>query len=230
MPTARPSRPIVLVTFPDYDTQHEAIGGALTSAGLEIRLAPKRGPRSPAELSDLLDRRGRRDRVDRSVHGRGDAGGGRPARRRPRRGRGRHRRCRSRIRSRHPGRHHARGQRPVGRRSHDRPDVGGAAPDPGARSTTSGAAAGTAPERTPRASSPARRWGCVGLGRIGRRVAARLRGFDVELLVHDPPCRAMRPRRRSPLDELLQRSDIVSIHCPLIGIDAASRSTTAPCG
>ena len=49
------ARAIVLVTFPDYDTQHEAIGGALTSAGLEIRLAPKSGAaRSRPSWSDLL--------------------------------------------------------------------------------------------------------------------------------------------------------------------------------
>ena len=53
--------------------------------------------------------------------------------------------------------------------------------------------------------------GLLGLGRIGRRVAARLRGFDVELLVHDPAPGDASTR----LDELLQRSDVISIHCPL---------------
>ena len=46
--------PLVLVTWPDYDLDHPALGGALTGAGLELRLAPKLGARSPDELADLL--------------------------------------------------------------------------------------------------------------------------------------------------------------------------------
>ena len=45
--------PIVLVTFPDYDTEHPQHGGALTAAGYVMRIAPKRGSRSPAELLAL---------------------------------------------------------------------------------------------------------------------------------------------------------------------------------
>ena len=57
--------------------------------------------------------------------------------------------------------------------------------------------------------------GLVGYGHIGRRVAARLRGFDVELLVHDPALPAGGPEPSTPLDDLLHRSDVVSLHCPL---------------
>ena len=36
---------MVLITWPDYDVDDPALGGALTAAGLELRLAPKLGHR-----------------------------------------------------------------------------------------------------------------------------------------------------------------------------------------
>jgi glyoxylate reductase len=62
--------------------------------------------------------------------------------------------------------------------------------------------------------------GIIGAGRIGFRVAATLRrGFDCEILVHSRTARSDWQRelgaRFVPLDELLERSDIVSLHCPL---------------
>jgi phosphoglycerate dehydrogenase-like enzyme len=62
--------------------------------------------------------------------------------------------------------------------------------------------------------------GLVGYGTIGRLVARRLSGFEVELLVTDPALAAP----GAPVDggvavvtlaELLTRSDVVSLHCPL---------------
>ncbi len=53
--------------------------------------------------------------------------------------------------------------------------------------------------------------GLVGFGGIGRAVARRLEGFDVELLVCDPA----EPRDTVGLAELLRRSDVVSLHLPL---------------
>jgi phosphoglycerate dehydrogenase-like enzyme len=44
----------VLVTFPGYDPGGERTGRVLAGAGLSIRLAPKTGQRSPDELLDLL--------------------------------------------------------------------------------------------------------------------------------------------------------------------------------
>ena len=60
--------------------------------------------------------------------------------------------------------------------------------------------------------------GIVGLGRIGREVAARLRGFGSTLLGHDPwvdPA-ALEPYGVQPveLDELVRRSDVVTLHAP----------------
>jgi glyoxylate reductase len=50
--------------------------------------------------------------------------------------------------------------------------------------------------------------GIVGLGRIGRAVAARARGFGMEV-VHTGREDGL------PLDELCAVSDVVSLHCPL---------------
>ncbi|MER0240564.1 D-isomer specific 2-hydroxyacid dehydrogenase family protein [Streptomyces sp. HSW2009] len=55
--------------------------------------------------------------------------------------------------------------------------------------------------------------GVVGVGRIGIAVMDRLRGFGCRILAHDN-----RPKTAAhyvPLDELLQQSDIVTLHTPL---------------
>ena len=75
--------------------------------------------------------------------------------------------------------------------------------------------------------------GLVGYGHIGRRVAARLRGFDVQLLVHDPALPAGDPETSIALDDLLRRSDVVSLHCPLMSstrhlIDARALALMRP--
>jgi D-3-phosphoglycerate dehydrogenase len=57
--------------------------------------------------------------------------------------------------------------------------------------------------------------GLIGYGNIGRRVGARLRGFDVELLVHDPFFDSSGGGESVPIDELLRRGQVVSLHCPL---------------
>ncbi len=64
-----------------------------------------------------------------------------------------------------------------------------------------------------------RTWGIIGLGRIGREVAKRLRGWDVKLVYYD------KVRRRDLEEELgveyrrlprlLREADVVSIHVPL---------------
>lgn len=62
--------------------------------------------------------------------------------------------------------------------------------------------------------------GVVGFGRIGRAVARRAAGFDMEVLVHDPRHRDRveafgPPARWVELDELLESSDFVTLHPPL---------------
>jgi len=55
--------------------------------------------------------------------------------------------------------------------------------------------------------------GVIGMGRIGAAVMDRLRGFGCRMLAHDK-----RPRTAAeylPLDELLQQSDVVTLHTPL---------------
>jgi D-3-phosphoglycerate dehydrogenase len=61
--------------------------------------------------------------------------------------------------------------------------------------------------------------GIVGLGKVGSRVAARLRGFEAEILVHDPYIPESRARdvgaRLTDLGTLLQTCDVITLHVPL---------------
>lgn len=57
--------------------------------------------------------------------------------------------------------------------------------------------------------------GIIGYGRIGRAVARRATGFDMEVLVSSPTVIADENVRFVPLPELLARSDFVTIHARL---------------
>ncbi len=61
--------------------------------------------------------------------------------------------------------------------------------------------------------------GIIGLGKVGSRVAARLKGFEMEVLVYDPYIPESRARdlgvRLTDLGALLARSDVVTVHVPL---------------
>lgn len=57
--------------------------------------------------------------------------------------------------------------------------------------------------------------GIIGLGDIGRAVARRLAGFDVEVLGSDPAGGGWDGIKMMPLDELLVACDIVTLHVPL---------------
>lgn len=211
---------VVLVTFPDYDTEHPQHGGALTAAGYVMRIEPKRGMRSPEELLALChDAAGAivstdpftadvlRDSPGLRVIARVGVGV-------------------------------------------DSIDVDAATAMGVAITTTPGANEETVADhavammlallrRIPENDAGVRKgeWnrtgphtprllsgttvGLIGYGRIGRLVARRLEGFGVELLVADPALRDSDSSRAVELDDLLAHADVVSLHVPLI---AATRN------
>jgi D-3-phosphoglycerate dehydrogenase / 2-oxoglutarate reductase len=66
-----------------------------------------------------------------------------------------------------------------------------------------------------------KRVGLVGLGAIGKELAKLLKGFEVDIVYYDPvPPSAETEQKlgvhRAGLDELLETSDVVSLHLPLM--------------
>ncbi len=61
--------------------------------------------------------------------------------------------------------------------------------------------------------------GIIGLGRIGKAVAERARGFSMEILAHDVKKDEVFSKplgiRFLPLDELLVKADFITLHCDL---------------
>jgi len=62
--------------------------------------------------------------------------------------------------------------------------------------------------------------GIIGFGNIGRQVAKIIKGFGVKVIAYDPyvPDNVFKEfgvKRAITLDYLLERSDIITIHCPL---------------
>ena len=53
--------------------------------------------------------------------------------------------------------------------------------------------------------------GLVGLGAVGRALRWRLRGLGMDVLAYDPYA----PDATSSLDELFERSDVISVHAPV---------------
>jgi phosphoglycerate dehydrogenase-like enzyme len=205
----------VLVTWPDYDVKGEHLGHALRRAGLGMRLEPKRGARSAAQLRLLLDGAVAAivstDPFDATVLAAS------------------------------PGlRVIARVGVGV-----DSIDMEAATAQGVAVTVTPGANEATVADHTIALMLAALRrvcehdtsvrnggwprtgqntpWllsgstvGLVGFGQIGRLVAERLRGFDVRVLVTDP----IEPDRTTveavSLTALLSASDVVSLHLPLL--------------
>ena len=62
-----------------------------------------------------------------------------------------------------------------------------------------------------------RTFGIIGLGRIGREVAGLASAFGMEVIAYSPRQReeGRSVARYVPFEELLGRSDVVSLHCPL---------------
>lgn len=201
---------VVLVTWPDYDPDDPMLGGALLAAGLDVRLEPKRGARSPEQLLPLLA--GAFAAIVSTDPFTAAVIAAAPDLR-----------VISRV--------------GVG---YDSIDVDAASAAGVQIATTPGGNEAVVADHTvalmlallrriPELQHDLRSggWnrtgrfvprqltgttvGLVGLGAIGRRVADRLAGFDVDLLVHDPAL----GEASVPLDVLLERSDVVSLHCPL---------------
>ncbi len=57
--------------------------------------------------------------------------------------------------------------------------------------------------------------GIIGMGKIGKAVAQRAQAFGMKIIFTDPEPKSITGASQVSLDELLNRSDIVSIHAPL---------------
>jgi phosphoglycerate dehydrogenase-like enzyme len=204
----------ILVTWPDFDVEGADTGGRLTAAGHAVRLAPKLGRRSPADLVELLDGVSAAivstDPFDAGVLGRA-----------------RGLRVIARV--------------GVGT---DSIDVAAATRHGVAVCITPGANAATTADhavalmlaalrRIPEHDRAVRagRWprgqeatpwelsgatiGLVGYGTIGRLVARRLDGFAVRILAADPEPPDDDGVEAAELEDLLRASHVVSLHAPL---------------
>jgi phosphoglycerate dehydrogenase-like enzyme len=205
----------VVVTWLSFDPDDPETGGLLKEAGLELRLAPKTGPRSPAAVRELVSTAVAAivstDPFDASVFG------GAP-------------RLRAIAR--------------VGVGT-DSIDVEAATRAGVAVTTTPGANNETTADHALAMTLAAIRrviendasmrrgewnragrltpWdlhgrtvGLVGYGEIGKAVARRLRGFETEILVTDPAYSHADGFELVDLDGALRRSEILSLHVPLL--------------
>lgn len=81
-----------------------------------------------------------------------------------------------------------------------------------------------------------KRFGILGMGRVGRVAAQRARGFDMEVHYHNrnPVDGADAATYHSNVDDLLANSDVLSIHCPAndqtLGLLNAKRLALLPEG
>jgi phosphoglycerate dehydrogenase-like enzyme len=208
----------VLVTWPSYDAAGAATGALLAAAGLHVRLAPKTGARSAAEVARLAERAVAAivstDPFDRTVFAAAP---------------------RLLVIAR------------IGVGT-DSIDLDAATDEGVIVTVTPGANRETAADhavamilaalrRIVEHDASVRRgewrrgealtpWdvhgtvvGLVGYGGIGRAVARRLQGFGVDLLVADPAVGEVPGAHSTSLEDLLRRADVVSLHLPL---DAAT--------
>ena len=57
--------------------------------------------------------------------------------------------------------------------------------------------------------------GLIGFGRIGQETAKIAHAFGMRVIYHNPSARRSDIARSVTLDELLEQSDVISLHCPL---------------
>jgi glycerate dehydrogenase len=72
--------------------------------------------------------------------------------------------------------------------------------------------------KTPLVELAGKTMGIVGLGQIGRKVAGVARAFGMPVIAHRPSGKTPGPSDPIPavgLDELFERADVISLHCPL---------------
>lgn len=71
-------------------------------------------------------------------------------------------------------------------------------------------------EKSKGASFEGKTAGVVGVGNVGKRVAAKLRALGMKVLENDPPrAEAEGPEGFADLEDLLEESDLVTLHTPL---------------
>ena len=58
-------------------------------------------------------------------------------------------------------------------------------------------------------------FGVIGYGRIGQATAKLAAAFGMEALAFDACAKACPPARLTTLEEVLEKSDVISLHCPL---------------
>lgn len=89
----------------------------------------------------------------------------------------------------------------------------------GHRLATSGRWTGWQPLQLLGTSLYGRTFGVIGMGRIGEAAARRAHGFGMEVVYASrsdaPHAEAALGARRLEVDDVLRRSDVVSLHCPL---------------
>jgi D-3-phosphoglycerate dehydrogenase/C-terminal binding protein len=82
-------------------------------------------------------------------------------------------------------------------------------------------------------------FGIIGCGRIGAAAALRAKAFGFDVVFYDPPLRdgvekSLGVRRVDSLEELLQQSHLLSLHCPLTpqtrGMIGAAELALLPAG
>jgi phosphoglycerate dehydrogenase-like enzyme len=207
----------VLITWPDYDVDAGGLGALLTNSGLRLRMEPKRGARSTADMVDLVEGVSAAivstDPFDAEVLSTAQ-----------------HLRVIARV--------------GVGT---DSIDLEAATARGIAVTITPGANEGTVADHTVAlmlavlrricehdAGVRGGRWdrtgahapwllsgstiGLIGFGHIGKLVARRLSGFDVTVIVCDPvPC-GDPSISQVGLSELMARADVISVHAPLTSV------------